>query len=235
MIMAKEAKKKSKICLITGANRGIGYEVCRQLRGLGHTVILTSRNIEKGKKAAEQLHADYSHLDVADEASIKKAAAYVKRKYGKLQVLVNNAGILLDGASSKENSAFTLTLPTLEKTIRINTMGPFLMCQHFIPLMEKGGRVINISSGLGQLSEMEGGYSAYRISKAALNAVTRIFAAEAPHLKINSVCPGWVRTDMGGKNAELPVEKGAETIVWLATAGHTQTGKFFRDKKVIGW
>ncbi len=229
------SKIQQKICLITGANRGIGYEVCRQLRGLGHTVILTSRNIEKGKKAAEQLNADYCFLDVADEASIKKAAAYVKKKYGKLQVLVNNAGILLDGWTSRERSAFSVTLPTIEKTLRTNTLGPFLMCQHFIPLMPPGGRIINVSSGWGQLSEMEGNYAAYRIAKTALNAVTRIFAAEAPHLKINSVCPGWVRTDMGGKNAELPVEKGAETIVWLATAEHTHTGKFFRDKKVIGW
>ncbi|MCM2277465.1 MAG: SDR family oxidoreductase [Oligoflexia bacterium] len=237
----------SRIALVTGANRGIGLEVCRQLAAKGLQVILTSRDAAKGEAAAARLREQggkvrYCQLDTTDEASIQKAHRFVSEQFGRLDVLVNNAGVFLDPSPDEGEAALAANarIETIRKTLETNTIGPFRLCQIFASLMKKNGygRIINLSSGMGQLSEMNGGVPAYRISKTAINAVTRIFADElqGSGVCVNSVCPGWVKTDMGGPEAELPVEEGADTIVWLATHPNPcPTGTFFRERKPIAW
>lgn len=232
---------QKQVALVTGANRGIGLEVSSELAKRGIHVIMGSRDQKKGEAAVQKIKKQYDNvewisLDVSEPSSIEQAAAAIIKKFGGVDILVNNAGILIDG----NDKGFGTSVETLEKTYRTNVVGPFLLCQKLIPAMVKrgGGRVINVSSGLGQLSEPSGGYPAYRLSKTALNAVTRLFSVEANHPKIfvNSMCPGWVRTDMGGANAARSIEQGAETVVWLATEpGLTATGQFFRDKAPISW
>ena len=236
---------KKQIAVVTGANRGIGLEVVRQLAEKGYTVVLTSRDEAKGKKSltpftAKKLDVHYHRLDVTDAKSIADFKNFVEKEFGRLDVLVNNAGVLLDTDSPNSPDAFLAKVETVRKTMDTNVYGPLLLCQHLIPLMKKSGygRIVNISSGMGQLSDMNGGYVAYRISKTALNAVTRIFSAECEGtgILVNSICPGWVKTDMGGAGAELPVEKGAETAVWAATLpANGPTGGFFREMEAIEW
>ena len=239
-----EVKMDKKLAIVTGANKGIGFEVSKQLAKKGLKVILTARDLEKAKAAAkilqdEGLDVFPYQLDVTDQESIKKLREFVHNYFDKLDVLVNNAGVFLD-ARDDSASAFNTELDTLRKTIETNTFGPFLMSQAFIPLMQKNGygRVVNISTGMGQLAEMDGGWPAYRISKTALNAVTKVFAAEVKgfNILVNSVCPGWVKTDMGGPNAQKTVEQGAETIVWLATLPYNgPSGGFFRERRSLLW
>ncbi len=223
------------IALVTGGNRGLGFEACRQLGKKGFTVILTSRNKEKGEEATLKLKEEgldivFHQLDVSDEESVVAVKYFVEEKYNNLDVLLNNAGIMID---SREKSIFESDLDILKKTVEVNVYGVFLMCKHLIPLMNNG-RVINVSSGLGQLSDMGSGFPGYRISKTAVNAITRMFSDESD-CSVNSVCPGWVKTDMGGPHAEREPEKGVETMIWLATTDNPPTGKFFRDKKEIPW
>lgn len=234
------------LAVVTGANRGLGLETCRQLGARGYRVILTSRDPQQGRAAAEGLHQtglDVSchALDVGDGASVHALADYIRNDFGRLDVLVNNAGILIDGKESEmqgASSVFQAEIETLRRTLETNTFGPLRLCQQLIPLMQGRGRVVNVSSGMGQLSEMNGGYPGYRLSKVALNALTRIFADElqGTQVKVNSVCPGWVRTALGGPEAERSVEEGADTIVWLATLPDDgPSGGFFRDRQVIPW
>lgn len=228
-----------KAILVTGANRGIGREVVRQLARLGHKTILTGRNADNVRDAQDMLATegiitDAHPCDVRDDAQVHRLAEYVKNRYGKLDVLVNNAGIFLDQSDSTKAE-----LEVIRQTFETNVLGPYRLIEVFIPLLRKSGdaRIINVSSGMGGLTEMNGGYPGYRISKAALNAVTRIFANDLARdrISVNSVCPGWVKTDMGGERATREVDKGAETIVWLATTTHPPTGKFLRDKQEIPW
>jgi len=225
-----------KVALVTGGNRGLGYGACEALMAQGFDVILTSRSEAKGRESAKRLKARFRALDVTDPKSVSQAAEYVKREFGRLDVLVNNAGILPD-----KGSAFETSHQDLQATLATNTVGPYLMCQHFIPLMKINGygRVVNISSGLGQLTEMDGGgYGAYRVSKAALNAVTRLFSVEThgSNILVNSVCPGWVKTDMGGPAAHRTLQQGVSGIVWAATLPDGgPSGGFFRDGKAIPW
>jgi NAD(P)-dependent dehydrogenase (short-subunit alcohol dehydrogenase family) len=201
--------------------------------------------MDKGQAAAKELselgEVVFHPLDVKESANIERLKKHVDREYGRLDVLVNNAGVYLDGNRSGEpSSAFDAKIETVRATVETNTYGPFQLCQALIPIMRKNnyGRVVNVSSGMGQLSAMGGGWPGYRISKTALNAVTRIFAEElkGTNILVNSVCPGWVRTDMGGPQATRTVEQGAETIVWLATLPDGgPTGGFFRDKQEIPW
>ncbi len=234
----------SKTSLVTGGNRGIGFAICKKLKELGHTVILTSRKAKEGKAAAEKLSAYFCQLDVTKESSRLRCKKFVEKKFGRLDVLINNAGVFLDNkdAAVFYTSAFLTTPDILRKTLEVNTFAPFRLCQIFIPLMLKNnyGRIVNVSSRMGQLSTMEKevGDAAYRISKTALNAVTRIFAAETKgnNILVNSVHPGWVRTKMGGSKAPLTPEQGAETIVWAAMLpDNGSTGKFFSEKKEIEW
>ena len=235
----------TRTALVSGANRGIGFEIVRQLARLGVLAVIGARDPEDGARAAEKLQSEGLEipvvaLDVDREESAAEAVAEVKRLYGRLDVLVNNAAILIDEPGGFNASLFELKSDTVRRTIETNLLGPIRLTQAAVPLMrEQGyGRIVNISSSAGQLAEMGSGYPAYRISKTALNALTRISAAEigAGDIKVNAMCPGWVRTDMGGANAERTVEEGADTAVWLATLPEDgPTGGFFRDRKPIAW
>jgi NAD(P)-dependent dehydrogenase (short-subunit alcohol dehydrogenase family) len=229
-----------KTALITGANKGIGYEVARQLAGKGFHVFIGARNAEAGRKAAEKIAKDggqatFLEIDVADNASVTAAAHQFARVADHLDVLVNNAGIIVDG----DNSILEISDELLRKTLETNTLGALRVTHAFVPLLKKSKapRVINVSSGGGQLTGGADGWSpAYCISKTALNGVTSQFATALPKFAVNSVCPGWVRTDMGGQGASRSVEEGADTIVWLAAdAPQKLTGKFLRDRKEIPW
>jgi NAD(P)-dependent dehydrogenase (short-subunit alcohol dehydrogenase family) len=234
-----------RVALVTGANRGMGLEIVRQLSRLGLIAVLAARDLEKGKVAAatlaaEELDVPIVALDVTDADSIRAAVAEVRGLFGRIDVLVNNAAILKEGLLPEDTSVLDVSGDLVNQTFLTNTIGPLRMIQATVPGMrERGyGRIVNLSSGAGQLAEMGGGFPAYRLSKSALNALTRITAAElgAHEIKVNSVCPGWVRTDMGGPHATRTVEHGAETAVWLATLPEDgPTGGFFRDMKPIPW
>jgi NAD(P)-dependent dehydrogenase (short-subunit alcohol dehydrogenase family) len=233
--------QKGKIAVVTGGNKGIGFEICRQLARQDVDVILTARDETKGKKACEDLRKEggsvrFHPLDVDDPASIRRFRDFVEEEFGRLDILVNNAGINIDA----ERTASDVDIETVSRTVSTNVYGPMLMCQAMLPLMKRHnyGRIVNVSSTMGSLTEMAGGYPAYRISKTALNAVTRVLAFEAmgANIRVNSMCPGWVRTDMGGPEAERSVEEGADTAVWLSTLPDGgPTGGFFRDRKKIPW
>jgi NAD(P)-dependent dehydrogenase (short-subunit alcohol dehydrogenase family) len=231
--------RNANTALITGANKGIGFEVARELARMGLRVFLGARNVEAGRAAAEKLKADgdvvFLEIDVSDGDSIRRAADELAGHTDRLDVLVNNAGILLD----EDKDALTITPEIFEATMRTNTLGPWLVAQAFAPLLKKSreARIVNVSSGGGQLEDGADGWApAYCVSKTALNGVTVQLAAALPKCAVNSVCPGWVRTDMGGENATRSVAEGAATIVWLATdAPHDLTGKFVKDRKVIPW
>ncbi|MFN7117740.1 MAG: SDR family NAD(P)-dependent oxidoreductase [Saprospiraceae bacterium] len=226
--------------LITGANRGIGKEIAWQLGKRGFQVFIGARSEASSREVVadfqqHDIHVGFLAIDVADAASISAAYENLKDQVNKLDVLVNNAGILLDeGAPLLQTS-----LEDIHKTLAINTIGPLLVTQIFAPLLHSGSRVVNVSSGAGAICGGMGNYApVYSISKTALNAVTcqLAHALKAKGVVVNAVCPGWVRTDMGGPHASRSVEKGAETPVWLATeAPANLTGKFFRDKKEISW
>ena len=229
-----------KTALITGANKGIGFEVARQLGAKGFDVFVGARDPEKGREATETLRkggatATFIPLDVSDAQSISLAVHTVSEAADHLDVLVNNAGVIVEG----DNAITQLDAETVTRTLQTNTLGPLLVAQAFLPLLSRSTapRIVNVSSGGGQLSDgMETWAPAYCLSKTALNAVTCLFAAALPDVSVNSVCPGWVRTDMGGANATRSVEEGADTIVWLAAdAPKDLTGKFLRDRKAIPW
>ena len=232
----------SRVAVVTGGNRGIGFEICRQLARKGINVVLTARDERHGARAAKTLQGEglnviFHALDVTDGAKIHRLAAHMQGTHGRCDVLVNNAGILLHSGGT---SVLKEDLDTVRRTMGANVYGPMLMMQALVPLMKKNGygRIVNLSSGLGQLEDMGDGYPAYRLSKVCINALTRMFASatQGSGVLVNSACPGWVRTDMGGANATRSVEKGAETAVWLATLPDDgPTGKFFRDKREIAW
>jgi NAD(P)-dependent dehydrogenase (short-subunit alcohol dehydrogenase family) len=232
------------VAVVTGAYRGLGLETCRQLAARGYAVVLSARREAEGQAAAgalqrEGLAVRFFPLDVRDEASIRRLADFLRDAFGGLDVLVNNAGIFPDPApGSGRDSVFDARLDAVRQALETNTLGPLRLCQALIPLMAGKGRVVNVSSGMGQLSDMNGCCPAYRLSKTALNAVTRIFADELKDtgIKVNSVCPGWVQTDMGGPEAPLPVEEGARGIVWAATLPDDgPSGGFFRHGEPIPW
>ncbi|MFC1953297.1 SDR family oxidoreductase [Chloroflexota bacterium] len=231
---------EERIAVVTGANRGIGLEICRQLAANGIRVVLTARNIKKGSDAAESLNSEgadirYCYLDVTDEESVQRAADYVMKSYGKLDILVNNAGVGVD----RDNTCLDINIDRVKENLETNTFGAMRVCKAFIPIMLKSeyGRIVNISSGMGALSNMNSGSSGYRISKAALNVVTAMLACELKdtNILVNSMAPGWVKTDMGGPDAVRSVEEGADTAVWLATNTSLPTGRFFQDRKEIPW
>ncbi|HEY6085530.1 MAG TPA: SDR family oxidoreductase [Nitrospira sp.] len=226
------------IALVTGANKGIGFEVVRELAAKGWRVFLTGRSRDAVVQAASKIGPSVTPvaLDVASSNSIEAAVKTVSHAVDHLDVLVNNAGILDDD----DNSIFDLTPDRLRRMFETNTIGPLLVTQAFLPLIRKSqsGRIINVSSGAGQLSDLGTWAPAYSISKTALNGVTNQFASalKDSNIAVNSVCPGWVRTDMGGSEATRSVEQGADTIVWLATeAPQSMTGLFVKDHKSIPW
>jgi NAD(P)-dependent dehydrogenase (short-subunit alcohol dehydrogenase family) len=232
----------SRTALVTGANRGIGLEVCRQLAARGLQVVLTARDPGKAEAAARTIRAagagsvTAAALDVTDEASIRAVAADLAARALHVDVLVNNAAILL----GEDEGMLETPLADLRATFATNVMGAIAVSQAFVPGMieRRYGRIVNVSSQAGQLASMETYAPAYSISKTALNAFTRQLAAETKgtDVLVNSACPGWVRTDMGGPGAPRSVEEGADTIIWLATLGvKGPTGGFFSDRRKIEW
>jgi NAD(P)-dependent dehydrogenase (short-subunit alcohol dehydrogenase family) len=226
-----------RIAVVTGANRGIGLEICRQLEKAGMHVVLTARDEAKGKAAAKKLGVESHKLDVDSDASVKAFARWLTDAHGRCDVLINNAGVMLDPRGSR---VLDSKIGTYRATLETNVLGALRMIQGLVPLMQKQGygRVVNMSSGQGQLSEMGVGTPAYRVSKTALNALTRTLAADlhGSGILVNAMCPGWVRTDMGGSSAPRSVEQGADTAVWLATLPDAgPSGGYFRDRKPIPW
>ncbi len=232
-----------KIILVTGGNRGMGLETCRQLAAMGHRVLLGSRDLDAGVAAAKSIAGDRVEavrLDMTSQTDIDQLAGKIDAQYGRLDVVINNAGIMIDGDGGRSSSICEADIASIERTFEVNTLGPIRLINALLPLLRRvdDARIVNVSSGMGQLSDMGGNYPAYRISKTALNAVTRIYAAELDpaQFSVNTLCPGWVRTDMGGSEAELSVEEGVDTAVWLATADDARgSGGFYRRRKAIDW
>lgn len=228
-----------KIILVTGSNKGIGFEIVRQLCALGHDVILTARDSKKGLEAitklkSENLSVHFIELDIAVAPSIQQAFNSIKSNFGKLDVLINNAAILFKQDQSLLRNDFSL----IEETVSVNSIAQLQVTRAFQSLIPDGGRIIMTSSEGGSMTDPVGGWSpAYCISKSLLNAITRHLASELSHRKIpvNAFCPGWVKTDMGGKSAPRSIEEGADTAVWLATTEKVGSGNFYRDRKVIPW
>ncbi len=240
---------KQQVALVTGSNRGIGFEIAKQLAMKKIEVVLTSRNSANGEAALKRLTRDEGgikkevvpmQLDVSNQVSVDRLLNEVEKTFGRLDILVNNAAILIDRDDVVVSSA---DLETVKSTLETNLIGAWRMCKAFIPLMKKNsyGRIVNVSSGAGEFEYMatSGGYwPAYSVSKASLNALTVMLASElkGTNILVNAVCPGWVRTDMGGSNAPRSVEEGAATPVWLATLPDGgPTGHNFYDKKQISW
>ena len=234
--------KSTKIALVTGGNRGLGYETCKKLAQLGLKFLLGARDMNKGKSAAYQLNkkegldVKFYQLDVSDQNSICNVVKEVDREYGKLDILINNAAILYD----TWQKAIDADLDVVNDALRTNLFGPWRISQAFVPIMKtnKYGRIVNVSSLAGSLEYTNyGGTPAYSISKAALNMLTRKLAAELANtgILVNSVDPGWVATDMGGHGGR-PVQEGAKAIVWAATLSDDgPSGGFFCDGKVLPW
>lgn len=230
-----------KIAVVTGANRGIGLEICRQLAQQSVHVILTSRDEAKGQAAQQKLAAAgldvaFHPLDVTDADSIARLATFVRETYGRLHILVNNAGIFIDD----RHSLLTVNMDVMRRTLEVNAYGPLMLYQALLPLLQQSGhgRIVNVSSSIGDLGNLGPSYPAYRLSKIALNLHTRILAEEVRGMGIlvNAMCPGWVRTDMGGRGAPRSVAQGADTAVWLALLpDNGPTGQYFRDRAPIPW
>ncbi len=232
--------------IVTGANRGVGREIARQLVLLGYRVLFTSRDEVKGKQSCAKLKGEleaqrggelvYHQLDVTDSKSIHRLHDFVMSEYGAADVLVNNAAVLLD----QYGRILQTPVDIYRATIETNVYGPLALCQTFIPgmLAQNYGRVVNVSSGAGQVCDMVDDMTAYRLSKIALNGLTLMLAnaVEGTNVLVNAGCPGWVRTDMGSPNAPRSAEQGAEGLVWLATLPEGgPSGGFFRDRQRIPW
>jgi NAD(P)-dependent dehydrogenase (short-subunit alcohol dehydrogenase family) len=229
-----------RIALVTGGNRGIGYEICKELAHVGCHVILTSRNEEDGRRAVAKLDSGdkivFRKLDITDIEEIEALRDWIVDTYGRLDILINNAGVYLDEGVS----VFDVGEKTMRDSLEVNFYGAFHLCRAFVPVMRKNGygRIVNVSSGYGAMSEMGGQFAAYRISKAALNALNLIIAHELRdnNIKVNAVCPSWVNTEMGGSMAPVSPETAAKDIVYFAMLEEGgPSGGFFRFRKPIPW
>lgn len=241
--------RKKRVALVTGGNRGIGFEIVKRLAVEGISVLIGARNQNEGEKAQNRLKHDgldvhLMPLDVTDAISIQTAFGRIQDDFRRLDILVNNAGIMIDSNTGISE----LNLTTFQNTLETNTFGPLLLSQACLPLMKANdyGRIVNMSSTLGSLTDIASPDSlhaqvqspAYRLSKAILNGITVLLASElrGTNILVNSACPGWVRTDMGGDQAPLSAEQGADTPVWLATLPDDgPSGGFFRDRQPIPW
>src|SRR5919202_2448703 len=236
--MEASEMENGRVALVSGGNRGIGLEVCRQLAERGIMVVMGSRDAEQGRAAAAKLPENVvvHQLDVADPESVERLARSVEEEFGRLDILVNNAGISNDEGQRGANA----DLGRVREALEANLFGAWRLCEVAIPLMKRNGygRIVNVSTGLASLEDMGGGSPGYRISKTALNALTRILASELSGsvILVNAVNPGWVQTDMGGSGATRSVEEGAEALVWAATLPNSgPTGGFFRDRQPVAW
>ena len=221
----------SRVALVSGASRGIGAEIVRQLAA-DHGFLVFAGARHPGE-VAEQEGVEPIRLDVTDQSTIDAARERIEADPGRLDVLINNAGITgpwADRAAEED-------LDQAHAVLETNLFGAWRLTQAMVPLLRRSddARIVNVSSGAGQLNDMNGGYPSYRISKSGLNALTRILANEESGIRANSVCPGWVRTDMGGRGAPRSVEEGADTAVWLATDPDVGSGGFFRNRQPIPW
>jgi NAD(P)-dependent dehydrogenase (short-subunit alcohol dehydrogenase family) len=231
---------RRKIALVTGGNKGIGLAICQGLLRAGFEVILTARSIDKAKTAIETLQSDFVYplvLDVADDRSIETAAVSVQQEFGQIDVLINNAGIYPDKDGV---SILNVDRELLDRTMQTNTFGAIQTTQAFVPLLAKANpaRIVNVSSGYGALGGLSATASSYCLSKLALNGATIMLAAalKSQGIAVYAMCPGWVRTDMGGTAATRTPEQGADTAIWLATeAALDLSGKFFRDRQAISY
>ena len=227
-----------KVWFVTGAGRGLGVDIAQQALAAGHAVTATGRNPEAVLQAiGAHENLLVVALDITDPGAASAAAQAAVDRFGRIDVLVNNAAVAIDPRGSRFLDS---KLDTYRETLEVNLFGPLQLAHAVVPLMKANryGRIVNMSSGLGQLSSMGSGTPAYRISKAALNALTRIVAAEfsESNILVNSMCPGWVRTRMGGEHAPRTVQQGADTAVWLATLPDGgPSGGFFRDRQPIPW
>ncbi|MBW2455382.1 MAG: SDR family oxidoreductase [Deltaproteobacteria bacterium] len=239
---------QQRVAVITGANRGMGFETCRQLAERGMVVVLTSRDVQAGECAAGELREEglsvaYHPLDVTDQASVDTLRDHLVDEHGRVDVLVNNAGVMLepsDPGNKEGASIFNTELDLIRQSLETNAFGALRCCLTLIPEMRKHeyGRIVNVSTGMASLASMGGGWPGYRISKSSLNVVTRILATELSetNIKVNSVCPGFVRTDLGGDGAPRSIEEGVDTTLWLATLrDEGPNGGFYRDCKAIEW
>ena len=230
-----------RVALVTGANRGIGYEICRQLAFQDVEVLLGARERAKAHAAADRLSKQGlsvtpTVLDVTSAESTQSLARRIDREQGRLDILVNNAGIFLD----KDASAESVDLERVRVTMETNTFGPIRLCQAVLPMMRRQGygRIVNLASVLGSLTEAGPRYLAYRMSKTALNSLTRVLSKElaGTGILVNSMCPGWVKTEMGGPNADREIEDCVDTALWLATLPHDgPSGGFFKDRAPLPW
>ncbi len=233
------------VAIVTGGNRGIGAEVCRQLARQGIHVIVTARQLSNARKLVDDIldeggSAESFTLDVTCQQDASALAAHVRQKFGRLDILINNAGIAID----QWVSGFDVSLEAMQQTYNTNVVGVLNCCQQLMPLMRENGygRVVNVSTELASLTQMElGSTVAYRASKAGLNALTRLLSLELkdePDILVNAACPGWVKTELGGEEAPRTVTEGADTIVWLATLPSSTTlggGGLYRDRLPYPW
>lgn len=236
-----------KFAVVSGANRGIGLEVTRQLATNGWQVAALCRDINQGAAALKPLQEQgldiiLRRVDVTKVVDCRAMAKWLTVGEQKVDALINNAGVLLDSESDGSADALLLESTMAMETFNTNTLGALRLIQALAPHLATNSRVVNVSSGMGQLASMGDGYLAYRMSKTALNALTKVMAARlvslpgGSRIRVNAVCPGWVQTDMGGPNAELDVASGADTIVWLASSSEvTGSGGFYRNRQSIDW
>ncbi|MDY6781679.1 MAG: SDR family NAD(P)-dependent oxidoreductase [Cyanobacteriota bacterium] len=231
---------RAKTALVTGGNRGIGLAICQGLLAAEFELILAARSLSKGQAAAKALeprgNVRVVELDVADDGSLEKAANALSEEIDHLDVLINNAGIYPDG----DANILTISRELLAQTLNTNTFGAVRVTQSLLPLLEKApqGRIINVSSGYGTLDSLSAGVPSYCLSKLALNGATLMLdqALRSRGIAVYGMCPGWVRTEMGGNSAPRSPQQGADTAIWLATATPAPaSGKFYRDRAVISY
>ena len=221
----------SPVALVSGANRGIGAEIARELAAEAGFLVFAGARQPDQVEPGEGIEP--IRLDVTDQATVDAARERIAADPGRLDALINNAGVY-----GEPIGAADYPLDDAHEVLEVNTFGPWRLIEAFLPLLRESDapRIVNVSSGAGQLSDMNGGRAAYRVSKAGLNALTRTLASDERWIKVNTMCPGWVRTDMGGPAAPRSVEEGADTAVWLATLPDDgPTGGFFRNRKPIPW